>query len=165
MINHLVRLASEGDAEAIRSIYNVEVTETTNTFDMVPRSLADQQEWLAAHAGAHPAIVAVDEKGVVSGFGSISPFKERPAYATTVEDSLFVGGAHRGLGVGRALLAELVRLATSHGFHAMIARIVDGNTASINVHKACGFELVGLEREVGRKFGRWLDVVEMQRLL
>jgi L-amino acid N-acyltransferase len=165
MINHAVRLATGVDAEPIRAIYNREVAESTNTFDLVPRSAQDQAEWLRAHEGAHPAVVAVGPDGGVVGFGSISPFKERPAYATTVENSVFVHVDHRGRGVGKAILAELVRLATSHGFHAMIARIVGGNEASIRTHAACGFELVGVEREVGRKFGRWLDVVEMQRLL
>jgi phosphinothricin acetyltransferase len=160
-----VRLAGVQDADAIRVIYNAEVVGTTNTFDLVPRSEADQLDWLRAHDGAHPAVVAVDADGIVTGFGSLSPFKERPAYATTVEDSVFVHADHRGQGVGKLVLGELVRLGTSHGFHAMIARIVGGNDASINVHKACGFELVGVEREVGRKFGHWLDVVELQRLL
>ena len=158
-----VRPAHLDDAEAIRSIYNVEVA-TTTTFDLVPRTLAEQRAWLAAHAGAHPAVVAVDA-GVVVAFGSLSPFRDRPAYATTVEDSVYVAGDRRGEGAGRAVLAELVRLATAHGFHAMIARIVGDNQASIALHRACGFEIVGVEREVGRKLGRWLDVLEMQRLL
>ncbi|HZQ29166.1 MAG TPA: GNAT family N-acetyltransferase [Acidimicrobiales bacterium] len=163
-----VRLATLDDAEAIRAIYNREVTGSTVTFDLVPRSLADQRAWLAEHAGAHPAIVAVDDgadgDGVV-GFGSLSPYRSRPAYATTVEDSVYVHHDQRGRGVGRVVLAELVRLATDHGFHAVMARIVGGHEASIALHKACGFELVGVEREVGRKFGRWLDVALMQRLL
>jgi phosphinothricin acetyltransferase len=159
-----VRLAIPSDAEAIRAIYNVEVTESTNTFDLVPRTAEQQQAWLAEHAGAHPAIVAVRD-GELVGYGSLSPYKERPAYATTVEDSLFVHRAHRGEGVGRRLLEELVRLAGDHGFHAVIGRIVGDNAPSIRVHEACGFQLVGVEREVGRKFGRWLDVVELQRLL
>jgi phosphinothricin acetyltransferase len=159
-----VRLAIPADAEAIRSIYNLEVTESTVTFDLVPRSLEQQRAWLADHAGAHPAIVAVEGSEIV-GFGSLSPYKERPAYATSVENSIFVHRAHRGQGVGKALLIELVRLARDHGFHTVIARIVGDNEASIRVHDACGFERVGVEREVGRKFGRWLDVVELQLLL
>lgn len=161
-----VRLAGLDDAEAIRAIYNREVTGTMVTFDLVPRSLDDQRAWLAAHAGAHPAIVAVDgATDEVVGFGSLSSYRDRPAYSTTVEDSVYVHHDHRGRGVGRVVLAELVRLATVHGFHAMMARIVGGHEASIALHKACGFELVGVEKEVGRKFGRWLDVALMQRLL
>ncbi len=159
-----VRLAGPGDAEAIRSIYNVEVTESTVTFDLVPRTLADQLAWLAEHDGVHPAVVA-ELDGEVVGFGSLAPYRSRPAYATTVEDSVYVRRDVRGMGCGRTILAELLRLATLHGFHAVMARIVGGHEASINLHRACGFELIGVEREVGRKFGRWLDVVLMQRLL
>jgi len=160
----LVRLAQATDAEAIRAIYNVEVLESTVTFDLVPRSHDDQREWLAAHSGAHPAVVAVEGDEVV-GFGSLSPYKDRPAYSTTVEDSVYVHRDWRGKGAGKLILGELLNLATSHGFHAVIARIVGDHEASIALHERCGFTLVGVEKEVGRKFGRWLDVVELQRLL
>ena len=160
----LVRLAQATDAEAIRAIYNLEVTESTATFDLVPRSHDDQRVWLAAHSGAHPALVAVDGDEVV-GFGSLSPYKDRPAYSTTVEDSVYVHRDRRGKGVGRLILDELLTLARSHGFHAVIARIVGDHEASITLHERCGFAFVGVEKEVGRKFGRWLDVVELQRLL
>jgi len=159
-----VRLAEPDDAEATRTIYNLEVTESTVTFDLVPRSLAEQQAWLAKHAGVYPAVVAVDGGSVVA-FGSLAPYRSRPAYATTVEDSVYVRRDQRGRGFGRAVLAELLRLGTGHGFHAVMGRIVGGHRASIALHTALGFELVGVEREVGRKFGRWLDVVVMQRLL
>ncbi len=159
-----MRLVERRDAEAIRAIYNVEVAESTATFDMVPRTLDDQVEWIDEHSGGHPAVVAVDD-GEVVGFGSLSPFHIRPAYATTVEDTVYVRRDRRRAGVGRTLLEELVRLAVAHGFHCMIARIVGGNASSVTLHEECGFELVGVEREVGRKFGRWLDVVEMQRML
>ena len=164
-----VRLATVDDAEAIRAIYNREVTGSTVTFDMVPRTLVAQVAWIEAHSGAHPAVVAVEPgsggSGAIAGFGSLSAYRDRPAYSTTVEDSVYVDEAWRGRGVGRALLAELVRLARVHGFHAVMARIVGGHQASIRLHEACGFTLVGVEKEVGRKFGRWLDVALMQRLL
>ena len=160
-----VRLATVEDAEAIRGIYNREVTGSTVTFDLVPRSLADQRAWLEAHAGAHPSVAAEDDTGTVVGFGSLSPYRSRPAYSTSVEDSVYVHHEHRGEGVGKLVLAELVRLAGVHGFHAVFARIVGGHEASIALHRGCGFELVGVEREVGRKFGKWLDVALMQRLL
>ena len=160
-----VRLATLDDAEPIREIYNREVTGSTVTFDLVPRTSEQQRAWLVAHSGAHPAVVAEHTGGRVAGFGSLSPYRDRPAYRTTVEDSVYVDADQRGQGVGRLLLAELVRLATVHGFHAVMARIVDGHEASIGLHRSCGFELVGVEREIGRKFGRWLDVALMQRLL
>jgi phosphinothricin acetyltransferase len=99
------------------------------------------------------------------GFGSLTPFRSRPAYSTTVEDSVYLLPGHEGRGIGRRLLDALVTLAEGHGFHTVIARISGDNDASIALHRACGFEIVGVEREVGRKFGRWLDVVEMQRML
>jgi L-amino acid N-acyltransferase YncA len=158
------RRADITDAEAIRAIYNREVTGSTVTFDMVPRNLDDQRRWIVDHAGAHPAIVAVRE-GVVVGFASLSPYRSRPAYATTVEDSVYVHTDHRGTGVGGVLLGEIVDLAVAGGFHAVMARIVGTHAASIRLHESCGFGLVGIEREVGRKLGRWLDVALMQRLL
>lgn len=160
-----VRLATPDDADPIREIYNREVTGSTVTFDLVPRTTQSQRAWLEAHAGAHPAVVAVTTGGTIVGFGSLSPYRSRPAYATTVEDSVYVHHEHRGAGVGRLVLAELLRLAERHGFHAVMARIVGGHEASIALHARCGFELVGIEREVGRKFGRWLDVALMQTLL
>jgi L-amino acid N-acyltransferase len=160
-----IRLAETNDAEAIRAIYNAEVTTSVVTFDIVPWTLEDQLAWLDHHRGAHPALVATDDPGRVLGYGSLSPYRPRPAYATTVEDSVYVTADARGLGVGRSILAELVRLAADHGFHAVIARTEGANEPSIALHKACGFEIVGVEREVGRKHGRWLDVVELQLLL
>ncbi len=162
---HSVRPAQRRDAEAIRAIYNLEVVESTVTFDLVARTLDEQVVWLDDHAGAHPAIVATDATGRIAGFGSLSPYRDRPAYSTTVEDSVYVHRDHRGAGIGRLLLDELVRLGRAHGFHSAIARIVGGHEASIALHERCGFSVVGTEREVGRKFGIWLDVVLMQRLL
>ncbi|HET6810766.1 MAG TPA: GNAT family N-acetyltransferase [Acidimicrobiales bacterium] len=159
-----VRLARDADGEAMRAIYNREVTGSTVTFDMVARTPEEQRRWLDEHSGAHPALVAVDG-GAVVGFGSLSPYRSRPAYSTTVEDSVYVDTDHRARGVGRAVLTELVRLAQVHGFHAVMARIVGGHDASIGLHRACGFEVIGVEREVGRKFGQWLDVVLMELLV
>jgi len=160
-----VRAANDADAEAIRSIYNLEVLESTVTFDLVPRTLPDQLEWQHERSGAHVVLVADDDAGGIVGFGSLSAYKRRAAYSTTVEDSVYVRRDQQGRGVGRLLLDELVAVATAHGFHAMMARIVGGHDASIRLHAGAGFEIVGTEREIGRKFGRWLDVVVMQKLI
>ncbi len=135
------------------------------TFDLVPRTLTEQRGWIVARSGAHAVAVACDDDGRVIGFGSLSPYRDRPAYSTTVEDSVYVDAAHQGRGIGKAVLADLLEVATAHGFHAVMARVVGGHLASIALHRSCGLGLVGTEREVGRKFGRWLDVVLMQRLL
>src|SRR5450432_2933799 len=94
-----LRLAERRDAEAIRSIYNPEVLESTVTFDLVPRSIEDQIAWIDEHSGGHPAIVATDADDVVLGFGSLSPYRPRAAYSITVEDSVYVSGDCRGAGV------------------------------------------------------------------
>ena len=164
-MNVTVRSAERRDAEAIRAIYNLEVAESTVTFDLVPRTLDEQVEWISEHSGGHPAVVALDADERVVGFGSLSPYRDRPAYRPTVEDSVYVLREARGGGIGRVLLDELVRLGVAHGFHSMIGRIVGGHEVSIALHRACGFEIVGTEREVGRKLGQWLDVVLMQRML
>lgn len=163
-----VRLAQHGDGEAIRAIYNAEVTGSQSNFDIIQWTKADQLAWLARHRGAHPAVVAVEAGAggeTVLGFGSLSRYRSRPAYATTVENSVYVDRRQRGRGVGRTILEELVRLAGEHGFHTLIARVVGHNEASLALHRACGFEVVGVEKEVGRKHGQWLDVIELQRML
>ena len=159
-----VRSATVEDAPAVLEIYNHEVLTSTVTFDLVPRTLAEQESWITDRSGAHVVLV-VEDDGEVVGFGALSQYRERAGYATTVEDSVYVHQDHRGKGVGRLLLAGLVERATAHGFHALMAKVVGDHQASINLHAAAGFEVVGHEREVGRKFGRWLDVVLLERLL
>lgn len=159
-----LRLITQADAEATRGIYNAEVTGSTATFDLRPRSRADHERWVAAHLGVHPAVVAT-VGGEVAGFAALSPFRERPAYVTTVEDSVYVADGWRGRGLGRLLLDEVLRRAVEHGFHTVIARIEAGNAPSIALHRAFGFTVVGTEREIGRKLGRWLDVTVLQRML
>src|SRR4051812_41439867 len=152
-----VRIAVPEDAEAVGAIYNYEVGHSTATFDLVPRSLEEQQAWLAGRSGAFSALVALatgpDGEEVV-GFASISPYKERAAYRTTVEDSVYVRRDQQGRGIGKALLTALLDTAEASGFHAVMARIEAGGVASRALHEACGFRLVGVEREVGRKFNR-----------
>lgn len=161
-----IRLARGADAAAVAEIYNREVTETTATFDLVPRTVEAQREWLAARSGAFAAIVAVDTATrQVVGFASLSPYKERAAYSTTVENSIYVHRSFGGQGIGKQLLTHLLGVARQSGFHSVIARVEASSDASRALHAACGFELVGVERQVGRKFGRWLDVAVMQLLL
>jgi phosphinothricin acetyltransferase len=163
-----LRLATVADAEQIRTIYNHEVMHTTATFDLVPRSLPEQEAWLAARSGAFAAIVAVDPtdpNGDVVGFAALSPYKERAAYRTSVEDSVYVRRDRNGQGVGAQLLRELLSIAATSGFHAVFARINATSDGSIALHHKVGFQLVGIEREVGRKFNRWHDVALMQHLI
>lgn len=163
-----IRYAQPADAEAIRMIYNHEVANSTATLDLVERSLADQIRWLEERTGAQVVVVAEDSATkAVAGFAALSQYKQRAAYATTVEDSIYLHPDFRGLGVGRALLERIVIEARSLGYHTVVARIGGGeeNRASMAVHSSVGFRLVGIERQVGRKFGRWVDVAVMQRIL
>ncbi len=165
MNDYTTRPVQVGDAEAIRSIYNIEVLESTVTFDMVERSLDDQISWITDHSGSYPAIVAVNTTGTVVGFASLTAYRPRPAYATTVENSVYVHREHRSKGIAVTLMQELLTAAAEHGFHSVIARIVGDHDASIQLHASCGFQQIGREVEVGRKFGKWLDVVVMQKML
>ena len=160
----VIRLATAVDAEAIRRIYNHEVEHTTHTFDLVPRTLEDQRAWLRDREGALGVVVA-EIDGEVAGFASLSEYRPRAAYRTSVESSVYVDESARGRGLGQRLMQELVVLAEARGFHTMIARIAGGHEASVRLHEGAGFTTVGTEREVGRKFGAWLDVVVMQRML
>ena len=146
------------------AIYNVEVQNHTSTFDLVPRTLDDQRRWIAERSGAFAAVVATIDDEVV-GFASLSPYKERAAYRTTVEDSVYVSRDHPRLGIGRLLMQHVIGIAAESGFHSIMARIEATGTASRALHEACGFELIGVEREVGRKFNRWLDVAVLQLML
>ena len=169
------RLVELADAPALMNIYNPEVIETTVSFDLVARNLAEQETWIRAHLATHPCLVAVNEEDEVGeagargelilGFALVSPFRDRPAYATTVENSVYVHRQARGRGVGERLLRQLVAAASESGFHSLIARIVGENGGSIRLHEKCGFTLVGTEIEVGRKHGQWLDVVEYQYVI
>ena len=145
-------------------IYNREVLETTATLDAEPRTLAEQTRWLAERSGGH-AVVVAEIDGHVVGFASLSPFKARAAYRPTVENSVYVDPDFQRRGIGRALMAEIIDRARIHGFHSVIARIAEGNPGSVALHESFGYRLVGIEREVGRKFGRWLDVSELQLML
>ena len=159
-----VRRATPADAPAIAAIYNHEVENETSTFDLVPRSAQDQLDWQNAREGAFGVFVA-ELGGEVVGFGALSPYKERAAYRTTVEDSVYVRRDMGRRGIGRVILAHLLDTASDGGFHTVMARITTLSVGSIGLHEALGFREVGIEREVGRKFGKWLDVCLMQVLL
>ena len=159
-----LRPATPADADAIRRIYNNEVDHHTTTFDLVPRSLDEQLAWQEARSGAF-AVVVAERDGNIVGFGALSPYKERAAYRTSVENSVYVDREVGRQGIGRVILTYLLDLAAESGFHTVLARITTESEASIALHRALGFQLVGIEREIGRKFGRWLDVALMQIVL
>jgi L-amino acid N-acyltransferase YncA len=135
------------------------------TTDTEPRTPAAQRQGLARHGDDHPVIVAVDDDEGVLAYGSLSPYRDKPALRTTVEDSVYVKAGARGAGLGSLVLAELIRLARDRSHHAVMARIIAENEASRRLHARLGFALVGVERETAFKLGRWHDIAIMQRLL
>lgn len=156
-----VRDARPEDNDQIAAIWNHEVLWTDATTDIEPRDTRAQREWLERHTGAYPALVAA-AGGEVLAYGSLSPYRPKPAFARTVEDSVYVKRGHRGAGLGTLVLAELVRRARGLGCHSMLARITSGNPASIRLHERHGFSVAGVEREVAFKLGRWHDVMVLQ---
>jgi L-amino acid N-acyltransferase len=158
-----LRSARPGDAQRIRAIYNAAVAGSVATFDTRPRTLAAQRAWLRGHDARHPVLVAMAD-GRIVGWASLSPWSERPAYDATAEDSVYVDELWRGRGLGRALLAELLRRADALGYHSVLARIADRNAASHRLHAAFGFREIGVMHEVGRKFGRYVDVALLERI-
>jgi phosphinothricin acetyltransferase len=132
--------------------------------DLVPRTAEAQRAWLADRSGAFATVVAVEGSDLV-GFAALSPYKDRPGYRTSVEDSVYVRRDRQGRGLGGRLLTAILDVATANGFHAVFARVEASQAASRALHERAGFALVGVEREVGRKFNRWLDVALYECLL
>jgi phosphinothricin acetyltransferase len=160
-----VRAAVAEDAARIAEIWNHEVRETLATTDTEPRDLATQRAWLAGHSPAHPAVVAVADGRIVAGYAALTPYRNKPAFRHTVEDSVYVDRAWRGRGVGRRLLTSLLGAAVAAGHHSVLARITADNIASRRLHETLGFRLIGLEEEVAFKLGQWIDVATYQRRL
>lgn len=158
-----LRPANENDLPAINDIYNYYVMHCTCTYQEEPETLADRTLWFAAHEPKHPVIVA-ELEGQIVGWGSLSRFHARSAYRATVENAVYVKNGYHRRGIGRMLLRELIKRAGEIGHHTVVALISADQPASIELHKSEGFVEVGRLREVGQKFGRWLDVVYLQKL-
>jgi L-amino acid N-acyltransferase YncA len=161
-----IRAATEADVPEIQSIYAHHVLTGTGTFEEAPPSVEDMAERVRKVIGQGWSwLVATDATGVL-GYAYYTQFRDRSAYRYCVEDSVYVREDVRGQGVGKALVARLIEDATARGMRQMIAVIGDSeNTGSIGVHASLGFLMVGTLRAVGVKFGRWVDVVSMQRPL
>ena len=159
----LIRRATLADLPAITDIYNEAILTTNATFDSEPRTVAQQEPWFTGHDSSHPIMVAENEKGVVA-WASLSEWSTRCAYANTAEISIYVKEPFRGRGIGKKLMAEILFAGEKCGLHTVLARITEGNQASVHLHELAGFEDVGLMREVGFKFGQLLDVRMMQHI-
>jgi len=160
----VIRRALPADLDAITEIYNEAIATTTATFDTEPKSSSERVTWFQAHGDRHPVLVA-DLSGKVVGWACLSPWSDRRAYADTAETSFYVKSEHRGQGVGRQLKAAVIDEARKLGFHTLIARVAEGSRESIHLNESFGFRHVGTLKEVGRKFGRLLDVHILQKML
>jgi L-amino acid N-acyltransferase YncA len=159
-----IRLAEPGDAEAIRAIRNDVIAHSTAMWTTEPVSPAAGRAWLAENLARRSAYVA-EAGGEIAGYANWAPWRPRDGYRHTVEDSVYLERAHQGRGLGAALLRALIAGAGQSGAHVMMACIEAGNARSVALHERLGFELVGTAREVGTKFGRWLDLTIMSRRL
>lgn len=159
-----IRRAARADIDAITEIYNEAILTTTATFDLEPKTRKDRTRWFEDHDERHPILVAELETQVV-GWACLTRWNPRAAYDDTAETSFYVKEQHRGKGIGRKLKQAIIDEARLLGFHTLIAGAAEGSDASLHLSKSFGFELVGTFKEVGRKFGKVLDVTYMQKIL
>ena len=158
-----IRDAHAGDIEAILAIYNDAVSNTLAIWNERTVDAANRAAWLADRQRAgYPVLVAIDAEGSVAGYASFGDWRPFEGFRHTVEHSVYVRADRRGAGVGKALMVELIARARGLGKHVMVAGIEAGNAGSIALHKQLGFEEVGLMRQVGTKFGAWLDLAFLQ---
>ena len=163
-----IRSAVRSDCPGILAIYNDAVLTTTATYDYEPRSLEHRQQWFDDHEqGGFAMCVAVETRTdgaeLVVGWSALNRYHDRAGFRFTTENSVYVAASHRGRGIGALLLAPLIPAAKERGLRSIIAAIDAKNEASIRLHARFGFEHVGLFKEVGFKFDRWLDVAYMER--
>jgi L-amino acid N-acyltransferase YncA len=155
-----IRPAEAGDAEAIRAIRNDVIARSTAMWTTHLLTPEDGQAWLADNLTRRSAFVA-ESGGTVIGFSNWAPWRPKDGYRHTVEDSVYLTDGHQGRGLGAELLRILITGAAESGAHVMMASIEASNTRSVALHERLGFEIVGTAREVGTKFGRWLDLTMM----
>jgi L-amino acid N-acyltransferase len=163
-VSILIRKAGESDLEAITAIYNEAVLTTTATFDTEPQTFGGRLKWFQEHDERYPILVAeVDNQ--VAGWVSLSRWSERKGYAGTVETSFYVKAEYRGRGIGRKLKQAIIDEARRLKYHTIIARVAGESQISIHLNESFGFVYIGTMKEVGFKFGRYLDVHILQKIL
>ena len=167
MPSPIIRDAVPADLPAITAIYDEAVLHGTATFELIPPDLAEMtRRYEALTEGGFPYVVADDGGGTIAGYAYAGPYRARPAYRFTVENSIYLAPAAQRRGTGSALLQALLTQCAPRGYRQMIAVIGDSaNAGSIGVHRKAGFTMIGTHPSVGFKFGRWLDIVLMQRAI
>jgi L-amino acid N-acyltransferase len=156
-----IRKATSPDIKAVTDIYNEAILNTVATFDTTPKTIEEQKVWFEKHGPKYPVLVAIEAKNVI-GWASLSAWSDRCAYADTAEISLYIKDGWRGKGVGRKLSDAILKAGKEAGLHTVIARMVASNESSIHLAESLGFRPIGVMKEVGRKFGKVLDVNLMQ---
>jgi L-amino acid N-acyltransferase YncA len=156
-----IRKATLADLPAITDIYNEAILNTVATFDTTPKTLDEQKAWFEKHGPKYPVLVAVEAK-IIIGWASLSQWSDRCAYVDTAEISLYIKEGERGKGLGRQLSGAVLEAGKKAGLHTVIARMAEGNDASLHLAESLGFRPIGVMQEVGRKFGKLLDVQLMQ---
>ena len=165
-ISFIVRNAVNDDAVALTAIHNAQGVATTASYALTPGTVPDRRAWLVRqHAARHPVLVAADGQGRIVGFADYDRFRSLPGYDLTVEHSVYTAPGPERLGIGAALMDQLIDRARSAGMHAMVGVIDADNAASIDFHQRLGFRLCGTLPQVGRKFDRWLDACLLVKLL
>lgn len=159
-----IRVPTAADFSAVASIYGAEVVQRATSFEIVPPSASElEARYRSLSSAGYPYFVAIDDARV-AGYCYAGPYRERPAYRFTVEDSVYVDARFRGRGIGARLLDQLIRACEERGFRQMIAVIAGAaNEASVRLHARAGFRLVGTLERVGWKFDAWQDTTIMQR--
>ncbi|MBU1329055.1 MAG: GNAT family N-acetyltransferase [Gammaproteobacteria bacterium] len=165
-MTYSIQDASEADLPDILAIYNDAVEQTTAIWNETLVDLANRRAWLAERVAAgFPVLVARDMAGAVLGYASYGTWRTIEGFRQTVEHSVYVRTDQRGQGLGPALMQALIARARAANLHVMVAAIESENTASIRLHQRLGFVTTGQMPQVGRKFGRWLDLTFMQLIL
>jgi L-amino acid N-acyltransferase len=160
-----IRLATAADLPAISEIYNYYVLRSTCTYQLEPETLADREAWFRSHPPDKYPVTVAEVDGQIAGWGSLSKFRDRAAYDPTVEASVYIRHVLHRRGLGRAILIDLIDRARQIGFHSLIGGASADQTASVALQESLGFTRVALFKQVGYKFGQWLDVVFMQLML
>ncbi len=157
--NHTVRAAVQEDLSAIAAIYNDEVKNGTATFDIRPKPLSEWEFWFSRHNKNNHPLIVIEPGGKVAGYASLSPYRDKEAYAETTELSVYIAKDFRRKGFASALLSELIRQAKNDPrTHLIVSVITGGNEASIRLHEKFGFTFCGTIHEAGKKFGKFLSI-------
>ena len=161
----MIRDAKPDDAEAIAEIYNDAVRNTTAIWNEIEVDAQNRRNWIAERQGSGYPVLVWDQGGKAVGYASFGPFRPHDGYHLSVEHSVYVHRDHRAGGKGAQMMEALIARARKSGFHVMIAAVDAANTGSVRLHERLGFAHVGMMPQVGKKFGRWLDLALLQLVL